>query len=471
MMIDNKFVDISTRILEINVNKTLIIFSITFAYRFEKKILFEMASKENRNKSSELSQPQSHRWILFKLFRYFLTYIFRVIFTGESSPTPNRQTSQESNANQLELPWQENFDLGKYLQQNKESLKQNYGYGQSKKLRCPRYYFINENKSILIILQGDITRTKVDAIVNAANEHMTGGGGVDGVIHRAAGSELYEACVAHKKIRDGVRLPTGHSRILLSYKMSSTTSYIINTAGPIYDRYRAQECANELASCYKTALGLANLYDLESIGFTAISCGIFGYPSKNGADVALRTVDKEAGVVPVIVFVLWDDHIYDAWVDKAEELKFPLFNIEKLMPESSLLSSNDQPKSPTTFNPKVIDASTENEVAITTKDDIEAELKRLPSVPNDLPDTQPAESMELDDSLTKDNHSLHTQQSLNMANASLEEKETTADKPHHDEQTKSNDDTNQPTGCKDVDKSSVAIENNENDSKIPELQN
>ncbi|CAF3363980.1 unnamed protein product [Rotaria socialis] len=416
-----------------------------FIIDLQKKILlFGMASKETRTKSSELSQPQSHRL--------------------------DRQTSQGSNTNQLNLPWKDNFDLIKYLQQNQETLKQNYGYGQSKKLRCPQYYFINENKSILIILQGDITRTKVDAIVNAANEHMTGGGGVDGVIHRAAGSELYEACVAHKKVRDSVRLPTGHSRILLSYNMSSTTSYIINTAGPIYDRYRAQECASELTSCYKTALALANLYDLQSIGFTAISCGIFGYPSKNGADVALRTVDKEAGVVPVIVFVLWDDHIYDAWVDKAKELKFTLFDIINPMPESSSLPSNDQPKSPTTFNPKVIDASTEDEVAIASKDDIEADLKRLPSVPNDLPDTQPADSMELDDNGTKDNSLLHTQQSLNMKNASLEEKETTNDKPH-DEQTKSNDDTNQPTGCKGVDKSNAEIENNENDSKKPELQN
>ena len=108
---------------------------------------------------------------------------------------------------------------------------------------------------------------------------MTGGGGVDGIIHRCAGHELHSACKAHKEVHSGVRLPTGHSRILLSYKMSSTTYYIINTAGPVYSRYDAQECAQELCSCYKTSLALANLYDLESIGYTAISCGIFGYVS------------------------------------------------------------------------------------------------------------------------------------------------------------------------------------------------
>jgi O-acetyl-ADP-ribose deacetylase (regulator of RNase III) len=108
---------------------------------------------------------------------------------------------------------------------------------------------------------------------------MTGGSGVDGIIHRAAGHKLYNACVAHKQIYPGVRLPTGHSRILLSYDMSPTTYHIINTAGPVYSRHAAKECAEQLSSCYKTALALANLYDLESIGFTAISCGIFGYVS------------------------------------------------------------------------------------------------------------------------------------------------------------------------------------------------
>jgi O-acetyl-ADP-ribose deacetylase (regulator of RNase III) len=108
---------------------------------------------------------------------------------------------------------------------------------------------------------------------------MTGGAGVDGIIHRAAGGQLYDACVAHKQVQKGVRLPTGHSRILLSYNMSRTTYYIINTAGPVYNSYRAEECAKDLSSCYITALALANLYDLESIGFTAISCGIFGYVS------------------------------------------------------------------------------------------------------------------------------------------------------------------------------------------------
>ena len=108
---------------------------------------------------------------------------------------------------------------------------------------------------------------------------MLGGGGVDGVIHRAAGNELFNACKAHKQIEPGIRLPIGRSRILLSYNMSSTTYYIINTSGPRYDDAPPHKCKKDLTSCYETSLALANLYDLETIGFTAISCGIFGYVS------------------------------------------------------------------------------------------------------------------------------------------------------------------------------------------------
>ncbi len=108
---------------------------------------------------------------------------------------------------------------------------------------------------------------------------MLGGSGVDGAINVAAEPGLHRACAAHKQIRNHVRLPTGHSRILLSYGMSKTTSYIINTAGPRYDDHSPKRSKEYLTSCYKTSLALANLYDLETIAFTAIGCGIFGYVS------------------------------------------------------------------------------------------------------------------------------------------------------------------------------------------------
>ena len=108
---------------------------------------------------------------------------------------------------------------------------------------------------------------------------MLGGAGVDGFIHDVAGKSLVEACKRHKEISRDVRLPTGRSRILLSYGMSKTTHYIINTAGPRYDDHSPKKCEQYLKSCYETSLALANLYDLETIAYTAISCGIFGYVS------------------------------------------------------------------------------------------------------------------------------------------------------------------------------------------------
>ena len=119
---------------------------------------------------------------------------------------------------------------------------------------------------------------------------MLGGGGVDGVIHEAAGDELLRACRAHKEIYRDVRLPTGRSRILLSYKMSKTTRYIINTAGPRYSDFSPDQNRQHLVSCYETSLALANLYDLETIAYTAISCGIFGYVSNCIFSREIKTV-------------------------------------------------------------------------------------------------------------------------------------------------------------------------------------
>ncbi|CAF0910349.1 unnamed protein product [Rotaria sordida] len=449
------------------------------------KNLSEMSSREKQNKPSDSSQQQDNRLNIFNILRSFFTPIVRYIFSGLSFLSFNRQDSQKPAISQQDRSSEENFDIIKYLHNNRDELMERYGYGKSPKRRCPRYYFINKKKSILIILQGDITRTKVDAIVNAANEHMTGGGGVDGIIHRAAGSELYTACVAHKKITQGVRLPTGRSRILLSYNMSSTTHYIINTAGPVYDRYRKEECAKELFSCYQTSLALANLYDLESIGFTAISCGIFGYPANQGADVALRTVDQEAGIVPVVVFVLWDDDIYDAWVRKAEELEFTSFDIENIKTKNPLTSSNDndqietkknlnknddQPRSPTTFNPPVRDFSTHDK---TPEDNTKSLLDRLPSVPSDTSDTQKTADMEEDDNSSNEKHPLHNQQTQDMTSVTQEEeKSTTKDHSeqksveetmdqHHNKQIKTNDDPSQLTVSKKTNNSHAEVAKNE----------
>ncbi|CAF4352535.1 unnamed protein product, partial [Adineta steineri] len=233
---------------------------------------------------------------------------------------------------------------------------------------------------------------------------------------------------AHKQVERGVRLPTGHSRILLSYNMSATTYYIINTAGPVYDKYQAEACAEELSSCYKTALQLANLYDLESIGFTAISCGIFGYPANDGAEVALGSVDTNAGSMPVVVFVLWDDHIYDAWIRKAEELEFTPFDPESAAIKNSTEPStnneeksqtgeqsnqeNDKQESQTTVNPHLRDDSTSNETENTPEESNQNLVTSVPSVSDEPSDSQRTEILESDDNPMDVDQNLPTHTSM-----------------------------------------------------------
>ena len=130
-----------------------------------------------------------------------------------------------------------------------------------------------------MVRSGENDRLRIYCSPLAANARMLGGSGIDGAIHRAAGDELYQACRRHHADSHGDRLPTGQSRILLSYNLHPRISYIINTAGPVYSSNSVDECARKLRSCYTTALALANLYDLQSIAFPAISCGIYGYVS------------------------------------------------------------------------------------------------------------------------------------------------------------------------------------------------
>lgn len=137
------------------------------------------------------------------------------------------------------------------------------------------------------VVFGNITGLAVDAIVNAANERMLGGGGVDGAIHRGAGPELREACRAVPEVRPGVRCPTGQSRITPGFGLPAR--HVIHTVGPVWQGGAAGE-PELLASCYRTALELAREHRLRSIAFPAISCGVFGYPVERAAAVAVKTV-------------------------------------------------------------------------------------------------------------------------------------------------------------------------------------
>jgi O-acetyl-ADP-ribose deacetylase (regulator of RNase III) len=139
----------------------------------------------------------------------------------------------------------------------------------------------------LEVVQGDITTLEVEAIVNAANERMLGGGGVDGAIHRAAGPQLLAACRDVPEVRPGVRCPTGEARLTPGFAL--TARFVVHTVGPVW-RGGQQGEPELLASCYRSSLALAVEHGIQSIAFPAISCGIYGYPLDEAAEIAVREV-------------------------------------------------------------------------------------------------------------------------------------------------------------------------------------
>ena len=138
------------------------------------------------------------------------------------------------------------------------------------------------------IIQGDITTLAVDAIVNAANQQMLGGGGVDGAIHRAAGRELFEACLKVSEVRPGVRCPTGEARITPGFKLPA--KHVIHTVGPVYRDGQHGE-PELLTACYRNSLALAVENGCRSIAFPCISTGVYGYPLEDAARIAVREVE------------------------------------------------------------------------------------------------------------------------------------------------------------------------------------
>jgi len=139
------------------------------------------------------------------------------------------------------------------------------------------------------VLVDDITRQEVDAIVNAANSTLLGGGGVDGAIHRAGGPQIVEQCRQIRKTLYPDGLPTGEAVITAAGELPS--QYVIHTVGPIYGRHKGQE-AELLAACYLNSLTLAIKYSLKSIAFPAISTGAFGYPQHEAAAVVSDAINN-----------------------------------------------------------------------------------------------------------------------------------------------------------------------------------
>jgi O-acetyl-ADP-ribose deacetylase (regulator of RNase III) len=170
------------------------------------------------------------------------------------------------------------------------------------------------NASTLILVQGDITKESTDAIVNAANTRLAGGGGVDGAIHRAGGPAIMQAC---RKIGS---CPTGKAVITTGGNLKAT--YIIHTVGPRYHDGTKGE-ATPLKSAYLESLKLASTKKLKSIAFPAISTGAYGYPLHEAAQIALQTIIeylKGHQDIQLVRIVLYDHTTYDIFTQELKKL-------------------------------------------------------------------------------------------------------------------------------------------------------
>ncbi|KND91647.1 O-acetyl-ADP-ribose deacetylase MACROD2 [Tolypocladium ophioglossoides CBS 100239] len=161
------------------------------------------------------------------------------------------------------------------------------------------------------LVRGDITKLRLDAIVNAANKSLCGGGGVDGAIHRAAGPDLLTEC------RQLGGCPAGEARITRGYRLPA--KHVVHTVGPIYDHADPQRSERLLRSCYEESLKLADTSGVKSLAFSGISTGVYGYPSTDAAQVACETVrkylDRDISALERVVFVTFEQKEVDAYAE------------------------------------------------------------------------------------------------------------------------------------------------------------
>ncbi|MFI5755004.1 O-acetyl-ADP-ribose deacetylase [Streptomyces sp. NPDC051569] len=162
----------------------------------------------------------------------------------------------------------------------------------------------------LTLVHGDITEQRADAIVNAANSSLLGGGGVDGAIHRRGGPEILADCRALRASRYGRGLATGRAVATTAGRLDAR--WVIHTVGPVWSR--DEDRSDLLASCYRTSLRVAAELGARTVAFPAVSTGIYGWPMDDGARIAVRTVRESAAPeVEEVRFVLYDERAYEAF--------------------------------------------------------------------------------------------------------------------------------------------------------------
>ncbi|MEV6394328.1 O-acetyl-ADP-ribose deacetylase [Streptomyces sp. NPDC051907] len=164
-----------------------------------------------------------------------------------------------------------------------------------------------DQQPAITLVHGDITQQHADAIVNAANSSLLGGGGVDGAIHRRGGPEILQECRALRASHYGKGLPTGQAVATTAGRLDA--QYVIHTVGPVWSR--TEDRSEQLASCYRQSLRVAAELGARTVAFPAISTGVYGWPMDDGARIAVRTV-REAAAAPVaeVRFVLFGEDAY-----------------------------------------------------------------------------------------------------------------------------------------------------------------
>ncbi|WP_328931962.1 MULTISPECIES: O-acetyl-ADP-ribose deacetylase [unclassified Streptomyces] len=161
----------------------------------------------------------------------------------------------------------------------------------------------------ITLVRGDITRQTADAIVNAANSSLLGGGGVDGAIHRRGGPAILEDCRRLRASHYGKGLSTGQAVATTAGELDAR--WVIHTVGPVYSR--EEDRSAQLASCYRESLRVADELGARTVAFPAVSAGIFGWPMDDAARIAVETVRATPSAVEEVTFVLFDETAYEAF--------------------------------------------------------------------------------------------------------------------------------------------------------------